>query len=120
MMPLRCSDQSLRWIDIMLHPLTLIYTDPVLQDLHNLCYKICHDSCELLRVFLMRDVTAIEKYNQTRPGDQLVQPLAVGEWNLTIVFTPKQQCWLTNKMRVTRDAFCVPPAHCANDRALRA
>ena len=82
--------------------------------------KIYDNVREGLRILLVRQVPAIEKHDKPRTGYLLVQPLAVREWNLDIVFTPEQQGRLLNKMRVSGDALCIPTAHRADDRALRA
>ena len=80
--------------------------------------KACDNFRERSRILLMRQVPAVEKYNQPRSGDCFVQPLAVREWNLDVVFTPEQQRRLSNKMRVSGNPFGIPTAHRADDRAL--
>jgi hypothetical protein len=44
----------------------------------------------------MRQVPAIQKNYQTRSGDRRVESLPIREWNLTIVFAPKQESGLTD------------------------
>src|SRR6185503_6624334 len=104
MMPLRCSDQSLRWMDITLNP----GVGAVFQGRSDVNWlllpaapapastKIADYIYKRLRIFFMRQVTAIQKNYQTRSGDGRVESLPIREWNLTIVFAPKQESGLTD------------------------
>src|SRR6185503_10404934 len=102
MMPLRCSDQSLRWMDITLNPgagavsrgrsvanclLLPAAPAPASRKIADYIYK-------RLRIFLMRQVTAIQKHYQSRSWDRRVESFTICEWNLTIVFAPKQESGL--------------------------
>ena len=96
MMPLRCNDQSFRWIDITYYQRQEHFAGAVTSLLLRLTAycsstKACYHLSERLRKLLMRQVTAFQEDYQPRSGNLVVETLAISQGNLPIVFTPEQE-----------------------------
>src|SRR5688572_19880568 len=95
-MPLRCNDQSFRWIDITYYQRHECFAGagniaPAPANCLLLLYKACYHVNERLRKLFVRQVTARLENYKPRSGNLLVETLAISQGNLPIVFTPEQE-----------------------------
>src|SRR5262249_33836696 len=65
-------------------------------DLPSSKTEVRHDLREGLGILLVRQVTAVQKDNQTRAGNLVMKPFAVSYRDLNVVVTPQQQRRLSN------------------------